>query len=239
MGGKKMQMKYANAFKLEVYQSELLEKQRKIEQAFFYYPRKEKIPNYVISYEEAIQLHEWYSMYYQNEYACAKLINHSIRRKGRGVKMWALEQLGLVGELYFATINFNDKTYKQSSLSELKKIARNYFDSLECSYCYCLGVGDKNQRIHYHAITTKKPQIKETAFGYVYYKKIANVSEMDKELIMEYLNQNKLSLERERLMFTNAGQFIVQISRYIAHNSYYASLVLNKQQRIIFVDRAK
>lgn len=234
-----MQIKYANEFKLKVYRSELLEKQRKIEQAFFYYPRKEKIPNYVISYEEAIQLHECYSMYYPNEYACARLINHSIRRKGRGVKMWALELLGLVNELYFATINFNDEIYEQSSLSELKKIARNYFDSLECSYCYCLGVGDKNKRMHYHAITTKKPQTKQTSFGYVYYTKIANVSEMDKELIVEYLNENKLSVERERLLFNNAGQFIAQISRYMAHNSYYASLVLNKQQRIIFVDRAK
>lgn len=51
-------------------------------------------------------------MYYPNEYACARLINHSIRRKGRVVKMWALELLGLVNELYFATINFNDEIYE-------------------------------------------------------------------------------------------------------------------------------
>ena len=38
--------KFTSEFKLEVYNSELLERQRKIEQAFFYYPRKEKIPSY-------------------------------------------------------------------------------------------------------------------------------------------------------------------------------------------------
>lgn len=50
-----MGKKFTSEFKLEVYNnSELLERQRKIEQAFFYYPRKEEIPSWVIPYEEVI-----------------------------------------------------------------------------------------------------------------------------------------------------------------------------------------
>lgn len=227
-----MQIKYANEFKLEVYRSELLEKQRKIEQAFFYYPRKEKIPNYVMSYEEAIQLNEYYSMYYPNEYHCADLINRAIRKKSRRMKLWALRQLSVFDELYFVTINFNDETYQQG---DLKKVAIRYLQQLNCNYFYCLGVGEETGRLHYHALTTQKPTRKEELFGWVHYEKVVDVNGIDKELYLEYLRKKIFDVEKERLLLNGVGQ----IARYMAYNSYYASLVLNKEQRVTYKENIK
>ena len=227
--------KFTNEFKLETYESGMLKEQSEIGLSLYYLSIKKEAPHYVIPHEQAIELHEYYSTYYALEYECAKLINTALRKKSRRIKKWALKQLCLFDELYFITINFNERTYQKNFQKKLKKIALKYLNSLNCNYCYCLGIGDENNRLHYHAIITKKPQQKKEEFGYVYYEKIADVSKGNKELLLEYIKENKFNLNREKLLFNVTGQ----IARYMAHNSYKASLVLNKQQRIIFVEKVK
>ena len=230
--------KFTSEFKLEVYNSDMLEKEREIDRSG-YYGEREELPKGVIPWWIAQQMQEEYLRTQPDEYHCARLINKSLRGKSRKIKLWGLKQLAVFDELYFVSINFNNETYQQGDLKQLKEIAIKYFQSLKCNYCYSLGVGEQTSRLHYHAITTQKPKRKEELFGHVDYKRVASSEEMDENLIKEYLRNYKYNFETEKFLFNNVGWFFLKVACYIAKNSYQASLVLNKQQRISYKENIK
>lgn len=168
------------------------------------------------------------------DYECASLINKAICERKTRIKKWALRQLGKHRNIYFVTIGFNEKINARS-IENKKAFVKRYLNKLECNYVYGIGVGKENGRIHFHALTTRKPKEKDkTDFGYIRYQRVARRVRLEKDnfcsLLLDYIDDKnfKLDIKTRNKILRTSGNLLLQKIAYIVKNTFHASLVLDK-----------
>lgn len=168
-------MKYTREEKIRVLNSGLSKQIKKVNKQIYLHSREretgELYQHKTTTYEESIEALRLLSD--NPDFDCACRINRSYKDKLRRLRQ-RLSFMLESGNCLFLTLTFTD-FYIDFDYNVLRKFIRNFLNSLNCHYIANADWGDKNGRLHFHAIVMlDKIDYSSYKYGSINFKRIYN-----------------------------------------------------------------
>lgn len=176
-------MKYTREEKIRVLNSDLPKQIKKVNKQIYLHSREresgELYRHKPCTYEESIEALRLLSAHPDFDIACK--LNRSYKDKIRRLRQrlsFMLEN----GNCIFLTLTFTD-FYITLPFEQLRRYIRQYLNSLNCHYICNADWGEKNGRLHFHAIVMLD-NIEHSSYKYgaINFKRIYNCEESSRRL---------------------------------------------------------